>query len=111
VGSQASRKDRDRKTIWRPQTSTGIVRHSMSLHRFKVGQTVMSPTPLLPPGPYVVTQLLPLVGRDPHYRVKSIVDGHERALLESQMKAAVVKPVNEDARSVTKSRASPARRR
>ena len=63
----------------------------MPSHRFRVGQTVVVPgggrDVVAPRGPYVVTRLLPLVGTVPHYRVKSTVDGHERALLESQMQA------------------------
>ena len=62
----------------------------MPYHRFKIGQTVVVPwsgpegaTPL---GPYVIERLLPLVGGEPHYRVRSSVDGHERALLESQIR-------------------------
>jgi hypothetical protein len=63
----------------------------VSYHRFQIGQTVIafrgeSLIPI-PRGPYVITRLLPFVGRDPHYRVKSEVDGHERALLEPQMQA------------------------
>jgi len=32
---------------------------------------------------------LPLVGDEPHYRVRSTVDGHERALLERQIRQVV----------------------
>ena len=58
----------------------------MPYHRFKVGQTVVAPSgvrdALIPRGPYVIVRLLPPIDDEPHYRVKSAVDGHERALLE-----------------------------
>jgi hypothetical protein len=44
------------------------------------------PQEAIPPGPYVIVRLLPLVDAEPHYRAKSSVDGHERALLESQIR-------------------------
>ena len=68
----------------------------MPYHRFKVGQTVVAPSggqdALIPSGPYVIVRLLPLVGREPHYRVKSTVDGHERAMLEGQIRLVVQEP-------------------
>ncbi len=57
----------------------------MPTHRFKVGQRVASHSPHVPPGPYVIVALLPLVGGQPHYRVRSTADGHQRALLEVQL--------------------------
>ena len=58
-------------------------------HRFRVGQTVAvlwSGSSLgIPLGPYVIVRLLPAEDGEPHYRVRSSVDGHERALLESQI--------------------------
>jgi hypothetical protein len=57
----------------------------MSSHQFKVGQRVVSHSPHLPPGPYVIVALLPPVGGQPHYRVKSVADGHLRALIEAQI--------------------------
>ena len=39
----------------------------------------------IPLGPYVIVRLLPMEDGEPHYRVRSSVDGHERALLESQI--------------------------
>ena len=39
----------------------------------------------IPLGPYVIVRLLPMEEGEPHYRVRSSVDGHERALLESQI--------------------------
>ena len=57
-------------------------RPAKATHRYKSGETVISPSPAVPPGPYVIVRLLPLVHGEPHYRVKSTVDKHERALLE-----------------------------
>ena len=62
---------------------------AMPAHRFRVGQTVVvpwsGPEGALPLGPYVIMWLLPMEDGEPHYRVRSSVDGHERALLESQI--------------------------
>ena len=64
----------------------------MPRHRFKVGQKVMAPVSgphsLAPRGPYVVTRLLPIQDGELTYRVRSELDGHERALRESQIRAA-----------------------
>ena len=43
------------------------------------------PQGAIPLGPYVMVRLLPMEDGEPHYRVRSSVDGHERALLESQI--------------------------
>ena len=55
----------------------------MPYHRFKLGQTVVAPSggqdALIPSGPYVIVRLLPWWA-GAHYRVKSTVDGHERAM-------------------------------
>jgi hypothetical protein len=68
----------------------------MPYHRFELGQTVVVPSggrdALLPSGPYVIVRLLPLVEQEPHYRVKSTIDGHERALLEGQIRPIVQEP-------------------
>jgi hypothetical protein len=68
----------------------------MPAHRFRVGQTVVvswsGPQVGVPLGPYVIVRLLPVEHGEPHYRVRSSVDGHERALLESQMKALEERP-------------------
>ena len=68
----------------------------MMYHRFKIGQAVVvplsGPQEAIPPGPYVIVRLLPLVDGEPHYRVKSSVDGHERALLEGQIRPAEEQP-------------------
>ena len=66
--------------------------HGMANHRYKVGQTVVAASgrdALTPSGPYIIVRLLPLVGDEPHYRVRSTVDGHERALLERQIREVV----------------------
>ena len=72
---------------------------AMPYHRFKVGQTVVAPSgvrdALIPSGPYVIVRLLPPIGDAPHYRVKSTADGHERALLEAQIRPVGVKPAPE----------------
>ena len=57
----------------------------MPNHRFEVGQRVASHSPHVPPGPYEIVALLPLVSGQPHYRVRSTADGHQRALLEVQL--------------------------
>ena len=62
---------------------------------------------LIPFGPYVIVRLLPLVDREPHYRVKSTVDGHERALLEGQIRLIVQEPANQEP---APAKASPRRR-
>jgi hypothetical protein len=52
---------------------------AMPAHRFRVGQTVVvpwsGPEGALPLGPYVIVRLLPLEDGEPHYRVRSSVDG------------------------------------
>ena len=83
----------------------------MPYHHFKVGQTVVAPSgvrdALIPRGPYVIVRLLPPIDDEPHYRVKSAADGHERALLESQ-----IRPVApESAPLVGPPAAKPARKR
>ena len=74
---------------------------AMPYHRFRVGQTVVAPSgvrdALIPPGPYIVVRLLPADGGEPHYRVKSTADGHERALLEGQIRPVVPEPEAERA--------------
>lgn len=57
----------------------------MPPHQFKLGQKVVSHSPHLPSGPYVIVALLPPVTGQAHYRVKSVADGHLRALLEAQI--------------------------
>jgi hypothetical protein len=67
----------------------------MPSHQFKIGQRVVSHSPHLPPGPYVIVALLPPVGGQAHYRVKSVADGHLRALIEAQITPV---PSSSDAR-------------
>jgi hypothetical protein len=43
----------------------------------------------VPPGPYLIVLLLPPVAGEPHYHGRSTVDGHRRALMEGQIRAAV----------------------
>ena len=64
---------------------------AMPRHRFEVGQKVVAPVAgpqsLVPPGPYVVVRLLPIQDGEPGYHVRSEVDGHERSLMESRLRA------------------------
>jgi hypothetical protein len=68
----------------------------MPAHRFRVRQTVVvpwsGPEGALPLGPYVIVRLLPLEDGEPRYRVRSSVDGVERALLENQIKLLGERP-------------------
>jgi hypothetical protein len=67
----------------------------MPYHRFKVRQIVVAlfggPHALIPRGPHVIVRLLPLVGREPQYKIRSDADGLERVVLESQIRPAKVK--------------------
>ena len=67
----------------------------MSYHRFKIAQTVTSLSPDIPPGPFVIVRLLPLVGGEPRYQAMSTTDGRQRTMLESQIR---LMPVSEGAR-------------
>jgi hypothetical protein len=62
----------------------------MPYHRFKVGQTVVvlpaGPHALIPRGPHTVVRLLPLTDSEPHYRIRSAVDGLERVVCENQIR-------------------------
>jgi len=83
---------------------------TMPYHRFKVGQTVVAPSDgpdaLIPHGLHVIVRLLPLAGSEPQYRIRSEVDGLERAVLESQItlwtpgteKPVPSKPIHKDRR-------------
>jgi hypothetical protein len=59
-------------------------------HRFKVGQIVVAPLSgphaLIPRGPNVIVRLLPLVGQEPQYRIRSEAEGLDRVVLESQIR-------------------------
>ncbi len=61
----------------------------MQTHRFKVGKTVRfaprGPERSTPAGQYEIVRLLPADGDDYQYRIKSLTDGHERVVKESQL--------------------------
>ena len=65
---------------------------AMPYHRFKVGQTVMTPFEgrdlHIPRGPLVVVRLLPLADGEPQYRVRSELDGLDRVVREGQIRLA-----------------------
>ncbi|MEJ0045731.1 MAG: hypothetical protein WDN04_06110 [Rhodospirillales bacterium] len=58
-------------------------------HKYTVGQVVQFLTGPqdgnIPRGRYKVQRLLPSETRDMQYRVKHLVDGHERVVRESQL--------------------------
>jgi hypothetical protein len=60
-------------------------------HKFKIGQTVyVERTLMVPGGAYVVTARLPADrAGEFRYRIKSVNETHERAVLESQLKASL----------------------
>ncbi len=59
-----------------------------ALHKFKVGQSVefagstLQPRPL---GAFKVVRIMPSERGVLQYRIKSILDGHERMVLESEL--------------------------
>lgn len=56
--------------------------------KFKAGQTVnsiKSANSAIPPGRYRVVRLLPTDGIVNQYRIKSVSDGHERVVRESEL--------------------------
>jgi hypothetical protein len=56
-------------------------------YKFKIGQTVYVERSLIvPAGAYVVTKRLPERDGELEYRIKSVNEPHERAVLESQLK-------------------------
>jgi hypothetical protein len=57
-------------------------------HRYRVGDLVFARSLAVPPGPYVITRLLPPVAGEPHYHGRHTVDGHHRALMEEQLRPA-----------------------
>jgi hypothetical protein len=65
--------------------------HATSIHRFAVGEMVdFLPGPGdadAPRGKYKIQRLRPSKTPDPQYRLKQAVDGHERAVSESQIAA------------------------
>ncbi len=60
------------------------------VHKFKVGTTVRFSPPAFGssarPGTYTIVRQLPPEATECHYRVKSAEDGHERMVVESQLK-------------------------
>ncbi|HZF75635.1 MAG TPA: hypothetical protein VE033_07375 [Acetobacteraceae bacterium] len=68
----------------------------MARHVFTIGQQVQfQPGPYdnnVPRGAYTVTRLMPNDGTDREYRVRSTVDGHERVMRESQLRAGASVP-------------------
>jgi hypothetical protein len=74
----------------------------MSLHVFTVGQRVaFSPgrgNGTAQPGVYTIVRLLPNDGSDREYRVKSVDDGHERVVRESELSRTASAPDTEGRR-------------
>jgi hypothetical protein len=60
----------------------------MAAHKFKVGQVVMhhSRRHEVWAEPFEVIRLLPHGDGDPRYHIKSTRDGHERVVLESELR-------------------------
>ena len=63
-----------------------LTTETMPYHRFKTDQTVVPSTSDLPCGHYRVLRLLPSVHGELHYRIRSVADGHERTVLERQIR-------------------------
>ncbi len=67
----------------------------MPAHSFAVGQRVeLVPGRLdgnVPRGTYTVQRQLPNDGADREYRVRSVQDGHERVVRESQLRAGAAR--------------------
>lgn len=61
----------------------------MQDHKFAIGKTVhlrpVSFGPSRPPGDFEILRQLPAEGSDNQYRVKSMNDGHERVIRESDI--------------------------
>ena len=59
-------------------------------HKFQVGDTLQyTPSAFdrgTPRGMYLIMRLLPAEGFGAQYRIKSVTDGHERVVLESQLR-------------------------
>jgi hypothetical protein len=60
----------------------------MMYHHFQVGQFITAHASGVPAGPYRITRLLPVASGVPQYRLKSVVDDHERTVLENAMRVA-----------------------
>ncbi len=74
-----------------PSAASAETQAVMSIHKFAVGQTVdFLPGPgdaNVPRGKYRIQRLQPSETKDPQYRVKHAVDGHERIVGESNLAA------------------------
>ena len=60
----------------------------MKARKYRTGQTVtMTPNRAraAPKGRFEVTRLLPLEQGNYQYRIRSVTDGHERVVLESEL--------------------------
>ncbi len=65
--------------------------HELADHKFKTGQSVEvrgATGSWMPSGIYKVVQPLPSNGRENQYRLKSVKDGHERVVVESDVNTA-----------------------
>jgi len=60
----------------------------MTIHKYKVGQSVEFIASALHPrvlGPFKILRVMPSERGVLQYRVKSVMDGHERMVLESEL--------------------------
>jgi hypothetical protein len=59
----------------------------MSNHKFKIGQFVSYRPPRLGPaaGVYQIAQFMPSASDEPRYRIRSEMEGHLRAAMESEL--------------------------
>jgi hypothetical protein len=69
-------------------SSVTVLKRLMEAHKFKLGELVdlvQTPHSFAASGPYEIVRLLPEVGRDPQYRIKSRHDQHERVVKEPEL--------------------------
>lgn len=68
----------------------------MTQHKYAVGQAVdLWPNALdrhVPSGRYTIQRQLPSETRDLQYRVRHVADGHERVVVESQLRQPAQSP-------------------
>ncbi|MGH7002242.1 MAG: hypothetical protein ACREEA_12135 [Stellaceae bacterium] len=60
----------------------------MIAHKFKTGQTVTivaNRARATPKGRFEIVRLLPTERGNNQYRIKSVMDGHERVVMESEL--------------------------
>jgi len=73
----------------RPPPRQQEARRQLEAHKFAVGQILLfSPSavePVTARGAYSVVRLMPPDNGDNQYRLKSVADGHERVVRESQL--------------------------